>query len=137
MKKFYGIWLDHSGAYVVEADPNDVKSVKHVDSSVDPHHKSADADEHLTMADHNSDDRRRHEQMHKFAQHLMDIVKDGDEIVVCGPSTAKFEFKKEYEKNKAFAEKVVAFETCDKMTENQLKSFVKELLKVPRNEVIV
>lgn len=134
MKKLYGIWIDHAGAYVVKANEEDVQSVTHVSSGVNSNHHSGETGERLTMSDPLSDDNKRHEQMHKFAKEILEMVKDADEIAICGPSTAKYDLRREYEKKLDVAKKIVAFESADKMTENQLKAYIKELLGVPREE---
>ncbi len=131
----YGVWIDHAGAYILKATEEDVVSMEHIDSGVEPNHKTNESDEHVVRGNEKTDDNRRNEHMHKFAKQVIEKIKDGDEIAICGPSTAKFDLRREYEKNASLAKKVVAFEAADKMTENQLKAHLKDLLQVPREDI--
>ncbi len=133
MKNLYAIWVDHAHAYLVKADVNDVVSVTPIGSDVEPHHHGGiNTNEHVTIANQNKHDERRHNQMHEFCKVLISHLVNPDEIAIFGPGTAKNELRNELEKVSHLASKLSQFETTDKMTENQLKAYVVKLFGLPR-----
>lgn len=133
MKNLYAIWVDHAHAYLVKADFNDVVSVTPFGSDVEPHHHGGiNTNEHVTIANQNKHDQRRHNQMHEFCKELISHMGDADEIAIVGPGTAKNELRNELEKVPHLASKLSQFETTDKMTDNQLKAYVVKLFGLPR-----
>ena len=129
----YGIWIDHAHAFIVKADPNGEMTIRTIESGIEPHfHNGVQQDEHSTLINQHKSDHRRINEVHAFAKVLVEAVKDAHEIAVFGPSNAKFDLKHEIEHHKDLADKLVAFETTDKMTENQLTAFVKKTFRLPR-----
>jgi UDP-N-acetylmuramate-alanine ligase len=132
MSTLYGLWIDHSHAFLMKANNEDVLTCEQINSDVEPRHHGGVNAEHLSITNQNKDEERRHNQMHHFCKTLMERLKDADEIVVFGPGNAKLEFKNALEKNHALSGKLTTVETTDKLTENQMKATTRKLLQLPR-----
>lgn len=124
---FYGIWVDHSQAFLIKANEKDVLSVDHLVSDVDPHHHlGVVGSEHKTTTDEKEKNARRAGQMGKFCEQICGKIMDADKIFVFGPSTAKHDLKHHLETHKPIAKKLQAVESADKMTKAELKEFVRK-----------
>lgn len=134
MHTLYGIWIDHSRAYIVRSNLlADQMTISELESDVEAHHKGgAGGEEHHTIADQNKNNDRRANQMHTFCEEIIKHIADADEIAVFGPSTAKHDFKNALEKHKVLAEKLKFVETTDKLSEPEIKAFVKKIFMLPR-----
>ena len=77
------------------------------------------APDNLTSADN-----RREEQTRHFCKSLLTNIRDAKQIFVCGPGTAKYEFKHELEKNHQLKSRLVGIETTDKLTDSEFKEYV-------------
>ncbi len=132
MQKLYGVWIDHSHAYIIVANPNKVETLIKIESNVGPHHHSGVAYEHLTITNQKKDDERRHHHMNHFLKEILGKIGDANEILIFGPSNAKYDLKHAIEKTKSMKKALLKMETADIMTENQLKAFVKEAFQLPR-----
>lgn len=132
MSTLYGLWIDHSHAFLMKANDEDVVNSERIDSKVEPHHHGGVTQEHLSITNQNKDDARRHNQMQQFCKCLVERLKDADEIAIFGPGNAKFELKNFLEKSPALHRKLIAVETSDKLTENQMKAYTRQLFQLPR-----
>ncbi|MBI4127112.1 hypothetical protein HY463_00215 [Candidatus Peregrinibacteria bacterium] len=133
MKNLYAVWIDHQRAFVVKANAVGDMTVTELTSSVEPHRKSTlTGGDQFTITNQNKQAHRRENEMHSFTKEVLSHITDADEIVICGPGTAKFDLRHELEHNKVLASKLKKMETCDKMTEAELKDFVKQTLHLPR-----
>lgn len=134
MKNLYAVWIDHEKAFIVKSNPVGDMTISEMTSEVEPSRKSTDSGgDQFTITNQNKMKHRRENEMHSFSKQIVSHLTDADEILVCGPSTAKFDLKHEIEKNKALANKLKEMQTCDKMTTAELKDFVKTALKLPRD----
>lgn len=134
MYNLYGIWVDHAHAFVVKSNKGAQMEVSEYHSDVESHHKGGqESNEHQTLSNQTAHEHRRENQMKAFAKELVQHVQDADELVLFGPGTAKHELKHEVERNKALASKLKGVETTDKLTEHELKDFVKTFFKLPKN----
>lgn len=134
MHNLYGIWVDHAHAHIVRSNLlGDNMTIIELTSGVEPHHHAGINDEeHHTIANQHAHDHRRSNQMHAFCEEIVKHIADADEIAVFGPGTAKHDFKHELEKHKVLHDKLVAVETTDKLSEAELKAFVKKVFMLPR-----
>ncbi len=133
MKNLYAIWIDHAHAFLVKADITNVLSVTPIGSDVEPHHHGGiNTNEHVTIANQNKHNERRHNEMHDFCKTICAQLVNPDEIAIFGPGTAKNDLRNALEKMPNLASKLSQFETTDKMTENQLKAYVAKLFGLPR-----
>jgi len=134
MHTFYGIWVDHAHAFIIKTNKVAEMEIDEMRSDVEPHHHGGvHGDERLSLTDQNSHSERRHHQMKAFSKELIKRVEKGDELVIFGPGTAKHELKNVLEKNKALAAKLKGVETTDKLSEHEMKEFMKKFFKLPRN----
>lgn len=138
MNTLYGIWIDHSHAFIITANEVGDMVFEEIKSSIESKHKTGIEDgEHHTLADDNVNEKRRHNEMKGFCEDIVDHIKDANEIAIFGPSTAKHQLKNFIEdKHKALAAKIVRFETSDKLTEAEMRTFVKKLFMLPRRAVV-
>lgn len=134
----YGIWVDHSHAFIVTSNTEGDMVIEEIKSSVESKHKTGIEDgEHHTLADDNVNEKRRHNEMKGFCEDIVSHIKDANEIAIFGPSTAKHELKNHMEKkHKSLAEKIVRLETSDKLSEAEMKALVKNLFMLPRKAVV-
>lgn len=131
MHTLYGIWIDHSHAFIVRSNLLGEMTIMELSSDVEARHSGGDG-EHHTVVNQNKHSERMHNEMHTFCEEIIKHLADADEIVIFGPATAKHDLKHVLEKHKALHEKVMAVETTDKMTEAELKAFVKKTFMLPR-----
>ncbi len=133
MKNLYAVWIDHERALIVKANPMGDMTFSSLNSEVEPHRKSTViGGDQFTITNQNKKDERRSNEMHAFTKEILTHIMDADEIMICGPSTAKFDLKHAIENSKPIAGKLTKVETCDKMSEAELKDFVKETMNLPR-----
>lgn len=132
MYKFYGIWIDHAHAFVVQANKLGEITIEKFGSSVEGKNHGGETLEHFTIVNQNQHNERRHNELNAFCKELIKRVADADEIVIFGPSTAKFDLKKEIEEVKALSPKLKGTKTVDQMTEAEMKDFVKKFFDLPQ-----
>lgn len=134
MKNLYAVWIDHQRAFVVKTNPVGDMTITEMNSSVEPHRKSTlIGGDQFTITNQNKQTHRRENEMHSFTKEILTHLTDADEIVICGPSTAKFDLRHELEHNKVLASKLTKMEVCERMTEAELKEYVKKILNLPRD----
>ena len=131
MHTYYGIWIDHSSATIIKSDKLAEMTFEHFESTVEPNAHGGETEENFTIVNQNKLNERRENELQKFCRDLVKHLTDADEIVVFGPSTAKFELKKEIENVHALAEKLKGVETTDKLSEPEMKEFMKKFFLLP------
>ena len=139
MDKYVGVWLDHRKAYIVslkksahETEIQLDEAIITIESGVEKHVRlSGGARSAKTpygpqdvAVESKMEDRRKH-QLHEYYQQIIWHIQNARKILILGPGEAKGELSKEIKKSKALAAKLVAVETADKMTENQLAAKVR------------
>jgi stalled ribosome rescue protein Dom34 len=134
MYTFTGVWIDHANAILAKSNKLGEMTFQHFHSHVEPHHKSgADDSEHLTMVNQERGNERRHNQMKAFCKDIIKAMEGSDEIVIFGPSTAKYELKNLLEDHKVLFAKLKGLETADDMSEAMIKDFMMEYFKLPQD----
>ncbi len=110
-------WIDHRNAQVLRFDEAHVEAAK-VHSST------------RHGREHGSDVRTDHE----YFGHVCDALAGIPEVLVVGPHTAQADFRRYVEKHRAeTSQRIVAYETADHPTENQLVALARTyFLKVER-----
>src|SRR5687767_12025978 len=103
MKNLYGIWIDHKQAFILKANlMGEFIEISRVESDVEGHHRTKLYEgEHFTITNQHKGDNRHGTQMKHFTDQIIAKLTDADEILVFGPSEAKFEFKHALEAHKA------------------------------------
>lgn len=134
MYTYAGIWIDHAKAFIIKSNKMAEMSLESLESSVEPHHKGGiESDEHQTIANQRAHDERRHNQLNAFCEEILAHLGEVDELVIFGPGTAKHEMEHELKQHKALYVKLKGLETTDKMTEAQLKEFMKTYFALPKD----
>jgi len=135
MKKFTGIWVDHKKAYIVtitraehkHEKQEEAETITRIVSDVEPHvrlsggsrtRKTPWGPQEITVDSKMAD--RRRQQLKKYYRELIKTIQQADGALIMGPGEAKKGLKKEIEKSKELAQKIVRVETQDKMTEGQM-----------------
>jgi hypothetical protein len=117
-----GIWMDHSNAYLMEL-ANDI-IVQRVVSE---------------LANHETEFNfyKGEKLIHKKEQHLQlsyykkigDIIKKYQDVVLFGPTDAKNELLNQIKTDHLFEDIKIEVKNSDKMTEDQMKTFVRDYFK--------
>lgn len=117
-----GIWMDHSNAYLMEL-ANDI-IVQRVVSE---------------LANHETEFNfyKGEKLIHKKEQHLQlsyykkigDIIKKYQDVVIFGPTDAKNELLNQIKTDHLFEDIKIEVKNSDKMTEDQMKTFVRDYFK--------
>jgi stalled ribosome rescue protein Dom34 len=116
----YVIWLDSKESRIFELVPDGPK-IKYIHAHGIRHKLPA-------YGDHNSEHHHGHD---KFFKEIADSINDAKELIVLGPSEAKVHFKAYLEKHFAntLAKKLVAVETVDHPTDNQILAHARRFFK--------
>jgi hypothetical protein len=117
-----GIWMDHSNAYLMELT-NDI-TVQRVVSE---------------LANHETEFNfyKGEKLIHKKEQHLQlsyykkigEIIKKYQDVVLFGPTDAKNELLNQIKTDHLFEDIKIEVKNSDKMTEDQMQTFVKDYFK--------
>ena len=117
-----GIWMDHSNAYLMELT-NDI-TVQRVVSE---------------LANHETEFNfyKGEKLIHKKEQHLQlsyykkigDIIKKYQDVVLFGPTDAKNELLNQIKTDHLFEDIKIEVKNSDKMTEDQMQTFVRDYFK--------
>lgn len=127
-----GVWLDGTKAIVVKPANGIVKEIiAHIDNPV--HHSTETQRTALVRGkqvnnEKKFDERKKH-QTHDYIKDVISEIKTADAIYVFGPSQMKTNLKTELEKDKHLKDKLVAVESADSMTNNQIVAQVKKFFE--------
>ncbi len=109
------VWIDHQEARIfhVDAESFDESMISAPRRHVHRHPKGP-TEEH-----HHPDD------VHRFFHDVADALRDAEQILVVGPSTAKLQFLRHLHEHEPVLERrVVGLETVDHPTDRQLVAYV-------------
>ena len=117
-----GIWMDHSNAYLMEL-ANDI-IVQRVVSELTNHETEFNFYKGEKL-------------IHKKEQHLQlsyykkigDIIKKYQDVVLFGPTDAKNELLNQIKTDHLFEDIKIEVKNSDKMTEDQMQTFVRDYFK--------
>lgn len=130
MKKKIGIWIDHKEAIIVSVE-GDQSSVERIESNAESHFRpsggwkaGATSVAQSVSREQKAEERRKH-QFHNFYQMVIKVIGKAENIFIFGPGEAKLELSKEIKKLKGQADRIVAVEASDRLTENQIVAKVK------------
>ncbi|WP_299114587.1 hypothetical protein [uncultured Winogradskyella sp.] len=122
-----GIWLDGNIAYIIAN-----KHIKEVPSNIEHFHPKGGSGTRFKGGPQDvvQDSKyleRNKQQLKKYFASIVDFIKTNATLVIFGPAEIKHKFKKELDENyKDLSDRVVAVETTDSMTRNQLIQWVAE-----------
>jgi len=116
MKREVGLWIDRKKAVIFSLanEGAEIKRIsselkKNVPTSGGAQKESADVQGNMRLADH----------LNNYYDEVVNYICDAESILIFGPGEAKDELKKRLESRKLY-QRVVGFETAEKMTDNQI-----------------
>jgi hypothetical protein len=121
--KQMGIWMDHSVAFLMELTNNTI-----IQNSVTSEFTHQDKEEGLIKSEKHMHIKEQHLQS-SFYKKLSDIIKNYQEIVLFGPTDAKNELLNLLKADHLFENIKIEVKHADKMTKNNMHTFVKEYFK--------
>ena len=130
MKKEIGLWLDHRDAIIVILTDagEEIKHItsdsgKHIRYSGSSHSKTPEGLKEVTSED--ASDRKFMNSINSYYDEIFALVREADSIQIFGPGEAKGELEKRLE-HEGLKAHILAIETVDKMTDNQIVAKVRE-----------
>jgi hypothetical protein len=127
IEKKLGICMDHSNARLMEFTTIDGEE-KVVDSELTLLGK-----EHSVGSSENVIHNKEHHQQSEYYKKLGEAIKNFDDVLLFGPTTAKSELLNVLRTDHRFEKIKIEVHQSDKMTDNQQHAFVKEYFSVKTN----
>lgn len=121
-KSQLGIWMDHSVAHLMDYH-KDAMSLATLEAQV------GEQDEPLNTLDESMIQNKEQNQLSVFFKKLIEVIRDYDEVLLFGPTSAKIELYNLLKNNHHFDNIKIKVKSADKMTENQMEAIVKENFK--------
>ena len=118
-KKQLGIWMDHSIAHLIEVE-NDQMAADTITAKV------GEQDEPLDKRDETLIQNKEQNELADFFSRISDVIINYDEVLLFGPTNAKTELHNQLKEDHHFDDIKIEVKAADKMTKNQLQSFVDE-----------
>ena len=118
--KRLGIWMDHSSANLMELTGGDIVSTV-LDSAFTHNEK----EQSLEKGEHLMHNKEQHEQT-TFYKKLGETIRNYDEVILFGPTTAKNELANLLKDDHHFEKIKVEVKNADKMNEYEMHLFVEE-----------
>ena len=118
-KKRLGIWMDHSIAHLIEVE-NDQMAADTITAKV------GEQDEPLDKRDETLIQNKEQNELADFFSRISDVIINYDEVLLFGPTNAKTELINKLKEDHHFDDIKIEVKAADKMTKNQLQSFVDE-----------
>jgi hypothetical protein len=127
MKSVVGLWIDHSQASIVMLSGDEEKT-EHITSDMEKHVRfsgGARSDGPGTSLEEDQQDRRFDNQLSRYYDKVIAVIREADAILIFGPGEAKGELQQRLERD-GLSGRIVGVETTDKMTENQIVARVRQ-----------
>lgn len=118
--KHLGIWMDHSSAHLTEFTAELMET-----STITSKFTQQEKEHTLNRSEHVMHNKEQHQQS-AYYKELGEIIKNYEEVLLFGPTSAKTELFNVLRENHLFAKIKLEVKNADKMTENQQHAFVKE-----------
>lgn len=133
MNKYYGVWLDHARAHVVEIDALGGMHGETIESDVEGHHRSfgqsgVSPPGHVGGNPESHYEHRRAEELKRYYREVIRRIEDGTQILVMGPGEAKYELERELRRRPELLAHVVGFETADRLSFEQIAARTRGVL---------
>ena len=118
--KHLGIWMDHSSAHIIEpnADPAEMKTI----TSKFTHEVK---EESLNKNENLMHNKEQHQEA-EFYKELGETIKNYNEVLLFGPTTAKKELYNILRADHQFENIKIEVKQAGKLTEHQEHAFIKE-----------
>jgi hypothetical protein len=124
MKKQVGLWIDHRKAVVVLVT-DEGEEIKKIVSDMEKHVRFTGGTGSEDGSSEDVRDRQFGNHLNAYYDRVIAVIRDADSIQIFGPGEAKGELEKRLERDGLKA-RVLAVETVDKMTDNQISAKVRE-----------
>jgi hypothetical protein len=115
-----GIWMDHMNAYLIEfsVDNSEAKTI----------HSKFTNEVKVASIEHGENKMHSKEQglQREYYKALAEVLKSYSDILLFGPTDAKYELKNLLDRDNTFSGKKITVNQTDKMTKNQQRAFVKD-----------
>ena len=133
IQKPVGIWLDYRDAYIVFINNGSEKTL-HLTSHIDESHPVGGSG---TSTPYGAQEaisetkylHRRQQQEKQYYLSIIEKLSPRDGIYIMGPSQAKIGLEQEMSKKPGQAGKIMAVESCNRITDNQVKAKVRDFFK--------
>jgi hypothetical protein len=119
--KRLGIWMDHSIANLTELTNNTIET-----NTIEAQPKSQVNKADLYYKDESHMLNKEQNQLSDYYSRLGDVIRNYDEVLLFGPTSAKNELLNILKEDHRFDEVKIEVKPADKMTENQQEAFVKD-----------
>jgi hypothetical protein len=134
MNQKMGIWIDQSRASLVSLKEQGA-TLKTIASPIESRERIPGEGKDFgrfgqQFIDHERKKINKKElQKNEFLKGIISEIAEAEEFVVFGPAEMKTELRKAIEKDRHLAPRLRAVENAEKMTDNQLKAWVKDYFK--------
>jgi hypothetical protein len=118
--KKLGIWMDHAVSHVISIE-NDIMESQVIESNFSHEEK----EESLSKSESLMHNKENHKQSAYYKQ-LQDIIRNYDDVLLFGPTSAKVELYNILKKDHRFANIKIEKKQTDKMHVNKMQEFVKD-----------
>jgi nitrogenase subunit NifH len=119
-QKYLGIWMDHSSAHLMEFTNGHIET-KMIESQFTHAEKERSIGKNENLMHH----KEQHQQS-EYYKKLGEAIKNYEEVLLFGPTSAKAELFNVLRENHHFEKIKIEVKQADKMTENQEHAFVKD-----------
>lgn len=134
MEKKTGIWIDTKQAIIIHVKEENVEIIN-LESGVQTRKRVAGetnksgrfGDQFLSPEKHKEN--RQKKQIREYLNDVVDEINQSVYIVIFGPSTMKYILEKEIIQNHVLANRLLAVESADHITQNQMVAWVKGFYK--------
>lgn len=130
MKREVGLWIDQNKTVMVTVvdDKEETLEIhsnlpKHAGLSGDLHAKKSNRPAKLLVGE--VKERKAVNPLNGYYDGVVSMLRNADSIWIFGPGVAKVELKKRLERE-AMGERIVGFETVEKMTDHQITAKVRD-----------
>jgi hypothetical protein len=121
--KQLGIWMDHSNAYLMEFRNDTIVTNRIVSELSNP-----EAEFNFYKGEKLIHKKEQHLQL-SYYKKIGDIIKKYQDVVVFGPTDAKNELLNLIRTDHLFEDIKIEVKNSDRMTEDQMQTFIKEYFK--------
>jgi len=118
--KRLGLWMDHSRANLMALTPNPIE-IKTISSEF----TNDVREETLSKSEDIMHNKEQHKQS-EFYKKLMDEIRNYEDVLIFGPTTAKSELHNLLMADHLFKKINIEVRTSDKLSEHEQKEFVKD-----------
>jgi hypothetical protein len=125
-QKKTGIWIDQEKAFLIRLEGDKEPVIKRIKSDVESRVRIKGEEKvsarfgNAFIDDQEKKQSRQRNERKRYFDEIIGKVRDDDYIFLFGPGKGKEELKNAIEKEHSMRAKVLAFETTDRLTKNQL-----------------